>query len=604
MVFQIEKLPERLKQGVFALETYGFLKCGERGTSVQAVWADTICIEKTEREIIITYDTEPHFYMALIRSMVLEIGVHCMESKTKQLGLMLDCSRNAVPKPETVKRLICMLVAAGYNYLELYTEDTYELPDEPYFGYKRGRFSEKELREIVSFADIFGFEMVPCMQALAHLKNLANWFVYYDHMDIDDILLVNDERTYNLIRKSLRFWKDIFHSKRINIGTDEAFHLGRGKYVDRYGYQSKHEIYLQHLKKVFQICREEGLEPEFWADAFYETECSVKEVQEIFDGTQTPIYWEYSGLEKEPHANKMKKLKEYAGKVIYAGAVWKCHGYAPDNTYSEKVMDVAFEAAWENDVEDILMTAWGDNGSECSVFALIPAIWYAGGKLYPCQMNWNELIRCVTGYTHDEWKINDRLNYVMPKVSKQSNAAKYLLHNDFIIGLLDYNIPDHAGEVYRELYPCLQYLARRNTPYAYIFKTYATLCKVLIQKATFSRRLYQAYQENNRGAIIEMIDELADIKKDLQKFYNRFRELWMTENKGFGFEVMDVRIGGLIARIDTVSIMLRDYLSGRIEKIHELEEERLEYFCGRLQGDEAYSPIHGVWATAYTVNHI
>ena len=78
----------------------------------------------------------------------------------------------------------------------------------------------------------------------------------------------------------------------------------------------------------------------------------------------------------------------------------------------------------------------------------------------------------------------------------------------------------------------------------------------------------------------------------------------MHDYKGYGFEVMDVRIGGLLGRIDTVAILLQDYLEGRTEKIYELEEERLEYFDGRLSGDESYAPVHGVWATAYTVNHI
>ena len=54
-------------------------------------------------------------------------------------GVMIDCSRNAVPSVAGLKRFFQMLSGMGYNCAMLYTEDTYEVKDEPYFGYKRGR---------------------------------------------------------------------------------------------------------------------------------------------------------------------------------------------------------------------------------------------------------------------------------------------------------------------------------------------------------------------------------------------------------------------------------------------------------------------------------
>lgn len=597
-------LSDDFKEGILTLEKYGFVTTGKQGIVIKADFGKQVMVQKSEYEITITYDTKPHFYMALARSVVMKDGTHRIEPKIKQLGIMLDCSRNAVAKPDMLKRLICLLVLMGYNYLQLYMEDTYELPDEPYFGYKRGRYSAEELKEVVAFADKFDFEMMPCIQTLAHLKTLANWSVYYEYMDIEDILLVNDDRTYALIRKCIQFCKEVFHTKRINIGTDEAFHLGRGKYIERYGYRSKHDIYLDHLKKVFEICREEDAEPEFWADAFYNTECPNEEVQAIFDGTQTPIYWDYYSTDIKWHDEQMHKLKEYAGKVIYGGGLWKWMGYAPDNAYSDRVTDSAFEAAEKNDVDNILMTAWGDDGDECSIYAVIPSMWHAAQKLYPCDVDKNRLIKLLTGYTDEEWRMTDLLNRVMPDCQKRNNAAKYLLHNDFLIGLLDYHIPDHAGEFYRELLPRFEQLAKRESQFAYIFKTYAALCRVLIRKATYSKRLYSAYQEKDYKTMRALLDELQDIKRDLEEFFKIYRDYWFVENKGFGFETMDVRIGSLIVRIETVTAVLNDYLDGRTERVYELEEERIDYWCGALKGGEIYAPHHECWATAYSVNHI
>ena len=57
-----------------------------------------------------------------------------MNSAFTRLGAMFDCSRNAVLRPETVKKWIDELSALGYTSLMLYMEDTYEVEGEPFFG--------------------------------------------------------------------------------------------------------------------------------------------------------------------------------------------------------------------------------------------------------------------------------------------------------------------------------------------------------------------------------------------------------------------------------------------------------------------------------------
>ena len=44
---------------------------------------------------------------------------------------MLDCSRNAVPRVEAVKMVLRKMALMGLNTLMLYTEDTYEVPEQP-----------------------------------------------------------------------------------------------------------------------------------------------------------------------------------------------------------------------------------------------------------------------------------------------------------------------------------------------------------------------------------------------------------------------------------------------------------------------------------------
>ena len=139
-----------------------------------------------------------------------------------RLGVMLDCSRNAVMKPEKVKEFIDVLAKIGYNTLELYMEDTYEIEGEPYFGYLRGGYTAQELKDIDAYAEEKGVELIPAIQTLAHFNNLAKLPHYEDIIDINDILLVENEKTYALIDKMFKTLHETFSSRLVNIGMDEA----------------------------------------------------------------------------------------------------------------------------------------------------------------------------------------------------------------------------------------------------------------------------------------------------------------------------------------------------------------------------------------------
>ena len=96
----------------------------------------------------------------------------------KHLGVMLDCSRNAVMNVTSVKKYIDILERLGYNTLMLYTEDTYEVDNQPYFGYLRGRYTQKEMQEIDAYAVAHNVELIPCIQTLAHLNAAVRWKTY------------------------------------------------------------------------------------------------------------------------------------------------------------------------------------------------------------------------------------------------------------------------------------------------------------------------------------------------------------------------------------------------------------------------------------------
>ena len=145
-------------------------------------------------------------------------------------GVMVDCSRNAVMTVAELKKFITLISRMGYNQVQLYMEDTYEVEGEPFFGYLRGKYSKEELRELDDFAYDLGVELVPNVQTLAHMATFIRWRA--NLKDIYDILLVDDERVYDLIERAVKSLRECFRTKKLHIGMDEAHNLGRGRYLD------------------------------------------------------------------------------------------------------------------------------------------------------------------------------------------------------------------------------------------------------------------------------------------------------------------------------------------------------------------------------------
>lgn len=57
-----------------------------------------------------------------------------------------------------------------------------------------------------------------------------------------------------------------------------------------------------------------------------------------------------------------------------------------------------------------------------------------------------------------------------------------------------------------------------------------------------------------------------------EEFLDKFEEMWLTYYKPNGFEVQELRLGGMIERVKRCRARLEKYLDGKIDCIEELEE--------------------------------
>lgn len=191
------------------------------------------------------------------------------KNKFDTVGAMIDASRNGVMTVESIKKFIRYMAVMGLNRLMLYTEDVYTVPERPYFGYMRGKYSFDEIKAIDDYAYMLGIELVPCIQTLGHMEQYLKWAEAAAVKDTDRVLLVGADETYTLIEQMIKAAMAPVRSRNIHIGMDEAWDIGLGKYLTDNGYNRRFDILSEHLKKVIEITDKHGLNPMIWSDMYF-----------------------------------------------------------------------------------------------------------------------------------------------------------------------------------------------------------------------------------------------------------------------------------------------------------------------------------------------
>ncbi len=513
-------------------------------------------------------------------------------------GVMLDVSRNAVMNVKTLKKFIDCLHKMGYNSLELYAEDTYKVDGEPYFGYQRGAYTGEEIKEIDAYCKSKGMELIPCIQTLAHFTNLVRLAQYKSLVDVNDILCIDDERVYELIDKMFATISKNFTSRRINIGMDEAHMVGLGRYLDEHGYHDRFELINKHLNRVCEIASKYGFTPHMWSDMYFRLANhgeyygdDIKIDKSVLEGVPENIefaYWDYYHDNVETYNKMFKAHKEFGRELWFAGGAWTWYGFAPYNYYSLKTMRPAMEGVINQGVKNVMITMWGDDGKECSSFAVIPALYairqYADGNFDDAKIA--EGFEKLFGCSYEDFSKLDIPNFIKSVKEKQTleNPCKTFFYMDCFNGAFD-DYAEQEGQVpYADYAKELYEAGKKAKDFSYIFNCLGDLCEVLDVKMLLGVKTRKAYRAGDKEALKNLIADYDKVLKGVEKFYESFKALWFEENKAFGWEVQDIRLGGLMQRIKCCRERLDAYVNGKTDIIEELEEDILRFHDDGVQG--------------------
>lgn len=564
---------------------------------------NTLSVNRTNHNIYISCSQPAHYFRGLNWAIHHLEGDAVSKSETayfKSNGVMLDSSRNAVSKVEKIKSFIRTQARLGMNILMLYTEDTYEIPQEPYFGAYRGRYSQAEIREIDTYARLFGIELIPCIQTLAHVRNALKWPMGTDIKDTADILLVGEEKVYTLIENMLRSLKDSFSTNRVHLGMDEAVELGLGNYLKKHGYKKSSLLIKEHCGRVLDICKKLELEPMMWSDMYlcsntgggYYTECDLSQI----DGLVKPekglgmVYWDYYHADENVYDYMLKNHKVLSDSVIFAGGSWIWNGISPNYSRTFLTTIPALRCCKKHGIQEVFCTAWQDNGAETPVDAVLPGVALFAHLGFHEELDDALLIEefrdTMDGEFADFYQLEylDSLFVGAGNNITSDNPSKYLLYQDALLGMFDFHIMDvDTATYYGTLASKLAQAQETSPAYKDLFRFYELLALTLEKKANLGIRIKKAYDSKDLSTLqqisqetIPQIMELVHDMKDVRE------KIWLHDAKAFGYELLDIKLGGVMTRLESNQRRLNSYVNGQVTTLEELEHKRLPFFKTEL----------------------
>jgi len=484
-------------------------------------------------------------------------------------GVMMDMSRGGVMRPEKVKEFITKIALSGANRLMLYTEDIYTLENYPHLGYLRGAYTDDELRDIDAFAASLEVELVPCIQTLGHMAQYLAWSgETISFKDTDSVLLCKSEDTYRFIDAAIKKMSELFTSRRIHIGMDEAHDIGLGQFLKKFGYNDRISILTDHINRVSEICQKYGMRPMMWSDMLFKLQSGNTALDSYYAAANTldsvniagidPVYWDYYHKEQEHYAERIIAHRHLSGSTIFAGTVYTTRGFLPNLKLTFETCIPGLKACIDNGISEVFATMWGDDGCETNYFDAL-----YGFAAY------SELCYNRDASMTDIEAMGELMSGISPALAKTINRFFILDRpKQLMWGDIFYQLNGHDFSTNTE-YQALEKLADECDD-----KYVKLVLRIISTRAKLYATLQSSYANGESlKPYIETI--LPNLLSDYRELYQLHSAIWLSVNKVFGYEVLQSRYVTTINRIEYAITILTQYMAGERERIEELEYQPL-----------------------------
>lgn len=513
--------------------------------------------------------------------------------KNKNKAIFICLSGNGCLNFSSLRKMIYYASKFGYNQVELGLDDMIKVDNEPYYGYLRGGYTIEELKQLDDYAYSLGIELIPSCQFLAHFGYLNKIPEYESIIDIDDILLIDEKRTYQLIENIFISLRKAFRTNKINIAFDEANHVGLGKYLEKHGYHDKFSLLSKHLNKVLSIADKYNFKAHMWSDMFfklvnngvyYSSDVTFnKEQLELIPNNVNLCYWDYYTKDENILNHMMKQHVLIDKDCYFAGTIFTCSGFAPSNIASIDLLKIQIASAKRNNIQNYIITLWPDNGNDCSYFNALPGLFVASKLIDDIKeedIN-HEDFKEIVGLDFKKYLVLDKLNisFYNQDLKQVNVTCKSLLYNDLFLGWKDYELekilPIDYKSIVIELDETIPFISNPDVKLRFIKLRHLANCLSYKYDLGIKTRLY--YKNRDYKSLKKLIPIYEEVLSTLLDFRSAFYDEWMKENKPHGWDVQEIRLGGLYFRVQNCKNRLLDLINHKIDKIEELDETLLKY---------------------------
>lgn len=285
-------------------------------------------------------------------------------------GVMLDISRNKVPKMETLYNLIDMLAELKVNQFQLYTEHTFAYRNHRVVWEEASPVTQEEILELDRYCKERFIELVPNQNSFGHMNR---WLKHEEYKHLAEApdgfelpwggrfdgpfsLCPIEEGSTKLLEELYDELLPHFTSSQFNVGCDETFDLGQGKSKKVCEEKGTGRVYLEFLLKIHKLVQKRGKTMQFWGDIIVK---HPELIPELPDGV-IALEWGYEA--GHPFDEDGEKFAR-AGVPYYVcpgTSSWNSIAGRTDNAIGN--LKNAAENGLKHGAIGYLNTDWGDNG--------------------------------------------------------------------------------------------------------------------------------------------------------------------------------------------------------------------------------------------------
>ena len=336
-------------------------------------------------------------------------------AKAPAIGYMLDISRDKVPTMASLRRMVDVLSALGYNQFQLYTEHTFAYKAHATVWADASPMTAEEIRELDAYCRDRGIELVPNQNSFGHLEK---WFKHPEYrplaeapyggvktswkstMVVPRALCPTDPQSIAFIASLYDELLPNFTSKLFNVGCDEVWELesaGMGRSWDDVSKTSRQKVWIDYFKKVVAEAEKRGRTVMFWDDMV------VRRHPELIPELPKNAIALEGGYELKKGIDACIYERDCANLAKNCYRFYVCPGSSTWNAITGRHfnmktnVDEAVSAGLKYGAEGFLMCDWGNGGMCQPWITALPSLIYMRAKIDGKTLTDDEIAAKVDG---------------------------------------------------------------------------------------------------------------------------------------------------------------------------------------------------------------